>query len=100
MPRRQAEVEQGDDLYGLQQVDSMEGEVFAATEFAEVLLAPGQELLCRPLAVGKVGKVGSAVSQVGGSLPCLALQHGERDSLAFDDNAETRVRRVSSGEAD
>ena len=84
MPRRQAEVEQGGDLHRLQQADGAERKAFALAQFSEVLFAPGEQLLGRPLAVGKIGKVGSAVGQVGGGLPRFVLQYGERDSVVLD----------------
>jgi len=42
MPRRQAEVEQGDDLHRLQQADGVDRVAFAFAEFCEVLFAPGE----------------------------------------------------------
>ncbi len=100
MPRRQAEVEQGCNLHRLQQAYGVQREAFVIAEFSEVIFTPGEQFLGRPLAVGKIGKVGPAVGQVGGRLPRFALQHGERNSLVSDDDAETRVRQVGSSEAD
>lgn len=61
MPRRQAEVKQSGDFHGFQQADGIEREAFTITEVSEVLFALGEHLPCRPLAVGKIGKVGPAV---------------------------------------
>ena len=71
MPRRQTEVEQCGDLHRLQQADGAEREAFTLTEFSEMLVAPGEQFLCRTLAVGKIGKVGSAVGQMGEEFPAL-----------------------------
>ena len=99
MPRRETEVEQGGDLHRLQQSDGGEREAFVITKFVEMLLAPGAQLPCRLLALGKTGKVGSAIGQVRGGRSRFALQHGERYRLVPDDGAETGVRRVGDYEA-
>jgi hypothetical protein len=61
MSRRQAEVEQGGDLHRFQQLDRVEREAFTIPEFFEVLFTPDEHLFCGTFAVGKIGKVGSAV---------------------------------------
>ena len=100
MPRRQTEVEQCGDLHRLQQADGAEWEAFTLTEFSEMLVAPGEQFLCRTLAVGKIGKVGSAVGQMGGGVSCSSSQHGEGNSLVSDNDTKLRGRRVVSGKAD
>ena len=51
-------------------------------------LSPSEQFFSRPLAVWKIGQVGSAVGQVREGLARFLLQRGERDSLVTDDHAE------------
>jgi hypothetical protein len=65
-----------------------------------VLVTPGEQLICRTLTIGKIGKVGSAVSQGRGGLSGFALQYGKWDGLVSDNDAKPRIRRVGDGKAD
>ena len=56
MPRRQAEVEQGGNLHRLEQADGVERKALAIRKLTEMLLAPGGQILCRPLAVGRLAR--------------------------------------------
>jgi len=99
MPRRQAEVEQGGDLHRFQQADGVEREALALAEFSEVLFAQASSsFAAHSLSEGWQGRIGCRPS--GETTSRFALQHGERDSLVLDDDAERRGQRVGGGEAD